>query len=156
MKKLFLLLCIFMIAGIQAANAEKIPVKITPTQIISTHHDEIETGDYINFETVKDVYMNNKLYIRKNTPVIAFVDFFHPNGWVGDSAEIKINSFETLDANGKKVAINYPLDIDGNSLKANDVKQYLVRIAYVLIFVRGAEIYIEPDTKVFNIFIERL
>lgn len=156
MKKLFLLFCLLMISGIQTANAEKIPVKITPAQIISTHHDEIETGDYINFETAKDVYINNKLYIRKNTPVIAFVDFFHPNGWVGDSAEIKINSFETLDVNGKNVSINYPFVIDGNSLKVNDVKQYLVRIASILIFVRGSEIYIEPDTKVFNIFIERL
>lgn len=134
------------------AFAEKIPVKIAPIQVISTHNDEIEMGDYISFVVVKDVYIDNKLYLKKDTPIIAFVNFLHPNGWAGDSADIKMNSFETTDVNGQRVTINYPLEINGNSLKANDIKLYLADT--ILRLIRGSEIFIEPDTKIFNIFID--
>ena len=133
--------------------AQKIPVRISPTQVISTHHDEVEAGDYINFIIVKDLYVQDKLYLEKNTPVIGHVGFLHNNGWAGDNAEIKINLFETVDTEGKKVIINYPLVLKGNSMKANDVKQWLAD--FFTYFIRGSEIYIEPDTKVFNIFIEQ-
>lgn len=153
MKKILLLLLIVTLVGFQTAQAEKIPVKITPLQLISTHHDEIETGDYITFVVVNDVYANGNLYIKKGTLVDAFVDFFHPNGWAGDNAEIKINSFETTDVNGKKLTINYPIDMNGNNLKHNDIKQYLSWVFTNLI--RGSEICIEPDTNIYNIFIEK-
>lgn len=135
------------------AFAEKTPVKIAPAQIISTNHDEIEVGDWINFETVNDVYVNGNLYIKKNTPLYGFVDFVHPNGWAGDSAEVRFKIFETSDLNGKKVIINYPLILNGNNSKNNDVKQYLAIV--FLRLIRGAEICIEPDNKIFNVFIER-
>lgn len=133
--------------------AEKTPVKIAPAQIISTNHDEIEVGDWVNFETVNDVYVNGNLYIKKNTPLYGFVDFVHPNGWVGDSAEVRFKIFETSDLNGKKVIINYPLILNGNNSKNNAVKQYFAIV--FLRLIRGAEMCVEPDTKIFNIFIEQ-
>lgn len=152
MKKYFLL-TIFLILFSHAAFAEKISVRIEPAQIISTHHDETEIGDWIEFKAVNDVYISDKLYIKKGTPVWGFVEFFHPNGWAGDSAEIQFKTFKTTDVNREKITINYPLVISGNSLKANDIKQY---ISWELTsFLRGSEIYIEPDKKVFNLFIER-
>lgn len=135
------------------AFAEKTPVKIAPAQIISTNHDEIEVGDWVNFEIVNDVYVNGSLYIKKNTPLYGFVDFVHPNGWAGDSAEVRFKTFETNDLKGQKVIINYPLVLNGSNSKNNDVKQYLA-MAFLRL-IRGAEICIEPDTKIFNIFIER-
>lgn len=152
MKKILLSFLVLLSSVFQTVYAEKIPVSIAPLQAISTNYDEIETGDYITFVIVNDVYTDGKLYLKKGTPVEAFVDFFHPNGWVGDSAEIKIKTFETTDSMGKKVIINYPLDLNGYTLKANDIKQYLSWVFTSLI--RGSEIYIEPDTKIFNIFIE--
>lgn len=100
-----------------------------------------------------NIYVNNKLLIKKGTPIIGHVDFFHPNGWGGDSAEIKFKTFETSDLNEQKLIINYPLIINGNNAKNNDIKQYIAMVIFNLI--RGSEIYIEPDTIFFNIFIER-
>lgn len=151
MKKTLLILFIILLIASQSANAEKIPVKIAPTQVISTHKDLIEVGDNINFEVVNDIFLNENLYIKKGTPIIGTIDFFHPNGWAGDNAEIKFVKFKTTDANNKEIIINYPLNINGNTLKANDIKQYISWV--ITILVRGSEINIEPDTKIFNIFI---
>lgn len=154
MNKLLLCLILILVSSMpQIVFAEKIPVKITPIEIISTNNDEIEIGDWINFAIVNDVYIDNKIYLRKGTPIIGFVDFFHPNGWAGDNAEIKFKTFKTTDKNDKTVTINYPLNISGNTMKATDIKQYISWV--VTIFVRGSEIYVEPDAKIFNIFIEQ-
>lgn len=135
------------------AYAEKIPVRIAPIQIISTHHDEVEIGDNMYFEVANDVYKNNSLYIKKGTNVAARVEFLHPNGWLGDSAEIKFDDFITTDVHNNKVNIKYPMVLNGNIILKNESKQ---SIAYLFTFlVRGSEIYVEPDTKAFNIFINQ-
>lgn len=141
--------------------AEKIPVKITPAQIISTHHDEVEVGDRISFKIKKDVIANDKIYISKDTPIYGAVDFLHNNGWGGDSADITFKTFYTKDVNGNKIAILYPLEINGNSELTNKTRDItIVEIAaftgvYFGHIFRGAEIYIEPDTSVYNLFIEK-
>lgn len=148
--------------------AEKIPVKIEPIQIISTNYDEIEIGDYINFEITKDIYIYDDLYIRKGTTIKGLVDFVHPNGWGGDSANIVFKTFYTTDINGKKVTISYPLEIDGKTEMANTTRSVgnnvIVNFAtnfihpvcvYLGFIVRGAEISVEPDTTIYNIFIEK-
>lgn len=136
--------------------AEKIPVKITPMQIISTHHDEVEVGDKIEFEVVKDVYKNEKLFIKKGTTVIGIIDFIHPNGWFGDAANVKLLNFSTADVNDKKVEITYPLNIKGGIIRSEN-KQYWIRyfLNWMGFIIRGAEIFVEPDTKIYNIFIEK-
>lgn len=152
MKKFVLLILMIMLSSMfQSANAEKIPVKITPTQIVSTNHDEINIGDWVGFEIVNDVYLDDKLYIKKGTPIYGFVDFVHPNGWGGDCAEIKFKTFKTIDAEGKKITLNSFLDLQGKCSKGNDLKQ---STAFLITgIVRGSEIYFEPDTKTFNIFL---
>lgn len=151
---LFLLLFIVL-----PSYAEKVPVKISPIQVISTNHDEIEVGDWIKFTTVNDVYVNDNLYIKKNTDIIGIVDFIHNNGWGGDSAEVVFKTFYTKDVNNNKVTISYPLDINGNWEMTNTIRSASTHslgsvIPCVGFIFRGAEIYIEPDTKVFNLFIE--
>lgn len=134
------------------AFAEKIPVRITPLQLISTNHDEVEVGDWINFETAYETYLNGKLYIAKNTPVIGVVDFVHPNGWGGDKAEIWVSEFNTKDVNNKHLEIIYPIKIKNNINNYKSIKQCFY--FYFLGSIRGSEVFIEPDTKTYNIFIE--
>lgn len=153
MRKIFIIFLVLLTTFFSKVYAEKIPVTISPLQLISTNHDEIETGDYISFVVVNDVYLHDKLYIKKGTIIEGFVDFCHPNGWAADSAEININSFETNDINDKKVVINYPFELKGNNLKDSCIKQRCS--CFFTSLIRGSEIYIEPDTYVFNIFIER-
>jgi len=151
--------------------AEKIAVKIAPTQLITTKHNEIEVGDWINFEAASDVYVNDAIYIKKNTRVVGIVDFVHQNGWGGDAADITFKTFYTIDAQGKKVTISYPLEINGNSEFANSTRDVPVNMLgtaaehfsvltfrglnYAGFIFRGAEISVEPDTKTYNLFIER-
>lgn len=138
------------------AFAEKIPVKITPIQVISTHHDELEVGDKIEFEIVNDVYKDNKLLLKKGSAITGIVDFVHPNGWFGDEANVKLINFSTADANDKKVEISYPVNIKGGIVRS-ETKQYWIRyfFNYLGFIIRGAEISVEPDTKIYNIFIEQ-
>lgn len=178
-RKIFLTFLFFIFFAVPSF-AEKIPVKIAPIQVISTNLDEIEVGDYINFETVKDVYINDNLYIKSGTPIKALVDFVHPNGWGGDSADIVFKTFYTTDLNDKKVTINCPLEINGKTEMGNSIRrvsseritgagpriilrhfplrlpfihfQYLNYLGFI---VRGAEITVEPDTTIYNIFIEK-
>lgn len=159
MKKFFLIF--FVLTFALPVFAQKTPVRITPTQIISTHNNEIETGDWLKFEIVNDVYINDKIYLKKQTPIYGFVDFIHPNGWAGDKAEIKIKTFETEDVNGKKVIINYPFNLKENKELVSDSKEWVIEfiseipiLSNLIFVIRGSELYIEPDTKVFNIFIE--
>lgn len=142
------------------AFAEKIPVRLTPLQVISTKNDEVEVGDAISFRVVNDVYEGDELLFKKGTTAFGVVDFVHNNGWTGDSAEIKLVKFVIKNTNGEKIIINYPIDIKGNVETANVSRQvtstFLTTVFDGILFViRGSEIYIEPDTMVFNVFIER-
>lgn len=153
-KKMFIISLLFIFA--MPAFAEKIPVKIAPTQIISTKHDEIEVGDKIEFEVVNDVYKDNKLFIKKGSAITSIVDFVHPNGWFGDAANIKLINFSTTDVTDKKVEISYPANIKGGIIRS-ETKQYWIKyfLNYLGFIIRGAEISVEPDTKIYNIFIEQ-
>lgn len=160
-KKLLYLIAISLIFTSLPTHAEKISVKISPAQIISTHHDEIEIGDNIKFEVAKDVLFQDKILISKGTPIFGTVDYMHENGWGSDPAEIVINKFYTKDTSGNKIEIDSKLDINGNSelsdkskdLTINTITQ--VTALYLGRIIRGSEIFIQPDEKIFNIFIEK-
>lgn len=160
MKKFFLFFA-FVLLSCCPVFAEKTPVKISPIQVISTHHNEIEIGDWIDFEVAEDVYNEDNLFLKKGTRIIGVVDFVHPNGWLGDAAEISFKKFVTVDANHNKIVINYPIVLNGNILLKDQSKQSLIEvldsfILPVFFLVRGSEISIEPDTRMFTIFIEQL
>lgn len=165
MKKVILLIVSLLLSGFMPVFAEKIPIKITPIQVISTHHDETEIGDWIDFEVVDDVYVDDVLVFKKGTKVIGIVDFVHPNGWLGDAAEVNFKKFVTVDSKHKKVEISSPVLLNGNVLVKDQPKQYTIGVLNnianlivgpVFIFVRGSEIYLEPDTKTFALFTENL
>lgn len=166
MKKL--LLTLILLTGIFSAPvfAEKIPVKLENTKLISTHHDEIQLGDYIPFRIANDVYINKKLYIKKDTKVIGLVDFVQDNGWAGYGAEVRFKNFTTKDANEKVVTIISPITLDGNAEtyastvnymadKGIFITYFLGKFSDIFMFVRGHEIKIEPEHASFNIFIEQ-
>jgi len=153
MIKKVLLLAVLIYSTIIPAFASRIPVKITPTQIISTNKDEIEVGDWIQFVVVNDVKINGELYLKRDTQMTGVVDFIHPNGWFGDSAQVTLKTFYATDSNNKKITINSPLIIDGTLKEINDYKDFTKAIGACL--SRGQEIFVEPDTKTYNIFMEQ-
>lgn len=146
----FLVLCFFAISNFVYA-AEKIPVLITPDQIISTNHDEVEVGDDIDFKVVKDVYKDDTLFIKKGAPVIADVDYVCPNDWLGDSAYIQFKKFKVLDFNHKWVNVNYCLNISGSDCKSPNL--FLKSAKAIISVVRGQEVFLTSKQQNFNIFI---
>ena len=151
MKKTLILGLFFLTGMFSVAHAEKLPVKLTSAQTISTIHDEAQIGDWIEFRVVNDVYQGNKLVIKKGTPVIAVIDFVHENGYVQDNAEIQLKKFILKDVNSQKVEFEYPFIISQKLVVKNNVKKSTKRV--VLALVRGSEIYIEPDSIIFTVFI---
>src|SRR5574344_719761 len=159
-KKFYFMLLIMIIMAIPA-NAVKLPVKISPLQIISTNKDEVEIGDKISFVVVKNVFYKNKILIKSGAEIFGVVDFVHENGWGGDCAEIQFSKFYTTDIIGNRVEINSPLLISGNNEFINrfvhntKFRQLKMVPMYIGHYIRGSEIFIEPDTESYNIFMEK-
>src|SRR5574344_1365088 len=104
MKKI-LSLIFFCLISTLPTFAEKMDIKITPTQIISTKNNGIDFGDWIKFETVEDIFLNNKIYIKNGTEVLGFVDYVQPNGFLFDYASIKFTKFVLKNTYGQKIKI---------------------------------------------------
>jgi len=153
MKKCFIIALFLALCATQSAFAQKIPIRITPAQIISTNHDEVEVGDWIKFSTINDVFIDDKLYVKAGSDIWGLVDFYQPNGWVQDNAEIGIKTFETRDANNNKVVIDFPISLTQNLMCKGNLKE-LAKYEIKTV-IRGSELYIEPDETYVNLFIKR-
>lgn len=136
-------------------NSEDTPVKIRPAQKISTCYDEIEVGDKIKFVTVKDIYKNGKLYIKKGTPVYGTVDYVSDNGWSYDNAQLDFKKFTTKTTNGKTITVTSPLSINGFDILQYKGKRVAQFFNYCGVVFRGKEIEIIPpkDDIQFNIWL---
>jgi len=131
--------------------AVEIPVKITPTQVISTLHDEVEVGDYFKFKVTDDVYYNEILYIPKGTIVVGIVSNIHENGYFCDNAEIIITPFKVKTFNNKVITINSTLTLNRKDFVCKNIGDKIVK--YVGVVFRGNEIKIEPNSAEYNIFL---
>lgn len=140
-------------------NIQKKPpvivITIKPKNRITTVHDDLETGDIVEFTVTNDVYKNNKLYIKANTPIYGILDYVEDNGWVGDNANIGFKKFVTYDVNGVKTIFNSDLNISGLDIlkyKHNKTAQFF---NYIGVVFRGKEVDItENDSNItFNLII---
>ena len=137
-------------------NSENTPIKIKPAQKISTCYDEIEVGDKIKFSTVKDVYKNGKLYIKKDTPIYGTVDYVSENGWSYDNAQIDLKKFKTKTVDGKIINITSPLSINGFDIMKYKGKRIAQFFNYCGVVFRGKEVEIIPqkDNIEFNLWLK--
>ncbi len=126
-------------------NSEDTPVQIKPAQTISTCYDEIEVGDKIKFISVKDIYKNRKLYIKKDTPIYGTVDYVSENGWYYDNAELDFKQFKTKTVDGEIITINTPLAINGFDILQYKSKRIAQFFNYFGTAFRGKEIEIIPE-----------
>lgn len=136
-------------------NSEDTPIKIRPAQKISTCYDEIEVGDRIKFTAVKDIYKNNKLYIKKDTPIYGIVDYVSDNGWSYDNAQVDFKKFKTRTADGNIITISSPLSINGFDILQYKGKRIAQFFNYCGVAFRGKEVEIIPekDNIQFNIWL---
>lgn len=134
----------------------KISLSIIPDQKIATTHDKIEVGDAIRFKVLNDVYKNDKLLIKKDTPIVGIVDHISANGWEHDNAEITFKKFKTRDINSNIISINSDLKINGFEELKNLYPKKERFFQYIGLVCRGKEIDIDPaaDTCNFNLWLE--
>jgi len=134
----------------------KISLSIIPDQKIATTHDKIEVGDAIRFKVLNDVYKNNKLLVKKDTPIVGIVDHLSANGWEHDNAEITFKKFKTRDINSNIISINSDLKINGFEELKNLYPKKERFFQYLGLVWRGKEIDIDPaaDTCNFNLWLE--
>lgn len=137
-------------------NCEDTAVKIKPAQNISTCNDDIEVGDKIKFETIKDVYKNGKLYIKKGTSIYGIVDYINDNGWSYDNAQIDFRYFKTKTASGNTITIESPVSINGFDILKFKGNRFAQFFNYCGVAFRGKEVEIKPkkDKIILNIWIK--
>ena len=153
-RTIFITLLLLFNAGLTIAAEEKIPIKISPLEPISTAYDETEVGDNIPFLVVEDVYKNGKLFIKKGVTMYGTVDFVKENGCLADHAEIEFKTFRVRNAQGKLSTFNSELLLTGlNTLKWYNPRWKRV-INYCTMIFRGNEVDINPNNSepVFNIW----
>lgn len=150
MKRFFILILI--ICFTQSVQAtEQIPVKITPAQVISTHNDELEVGDYIKFKVVNDVYYKDKLYIEKGSIIVGMVASLHENGYFCDNTEILLTPFKVKNIYNTVITIDSEITINRKDYTCKTFGDKIVK--YVGVVFRGNEIKIEPGTIEYNLFL---
>ena len=154
MKKFLLLLITLLIIDTGIFASDKLPVKVTLLNTINTSHDEIEVGDIIPFEVVRDVYYNEKVIIPNGTIIYGTVDYVSENGWCFDNAQIELKTFEiAYYPEGKRVKFQSELTIDGFDTLKYYYPKWKRFFQYIGTAFRGKEVYITPDYKiVFNIW----
>jgi hypothetical protein len=130
---------------------EEIPVLVQPAERVSTCNDELEVDDNIKFKVVKDVYRNQKLYIKKGAVLLAEVDNISENGWCFDNAEIFLKNFRVRDINGKIVSIEGTQIINGFEILKNKGNRLAQLFNYCGVLFRGKEIDIIPSQDDFYI-----
>lgn len=152
MKK-FLLVIMLMLIFAPASFAEKIAIKITPMQLISTHNNELEVGDWVKFKVVNDVFYKNKLFIKKDTQLVGVIDSIHENGFVADNAEIIFQTFYVRNVNNELVKFNYRLYIGRKNSDSKTLGDKFIK--YVAVILRGNEIKVLPESIQYNIFMAK-
>lgn len=75
-----------------------------------------ELGQVVEFKVVKDVKKDGKIVIPKNSRVIAKIGEVSPRAMGGAPAEMTIEKFRVLDANGKTINLSGNLNSSGYTL----------------------------------------
>ena len=85
-------------------NAEIVKVFVCSTNVITTKNS-LKIGQNLDFKVVKDVYKNGVIFIKKDTPVNAFIELISKADRYGDPDEIEVGRFSTKDATGNSVEL---------------------------------------------------
>lgn len=87
-------------------NAQIVKISLHSINPITTK-DGLKLGQKVMFQVSKDIYKNDKIFIKEGTPITAFVEMIAQAGRCGDPDEIELGRFSTQDVNGNLI------DLDG-------------------------------------------
>lgn len=146
-KKLFLLLTLMLIGKISFAT--EIPVNIKPASKITTSNVNLQEGDNANFVINDDIFINSKLYFKKNTPVFGIITSLEENGYQYKPATLYVDNFVAKNVDNKTVKLKGII-----YKKGNDHWMVTQFIPIPLMILRGGEVQIKPKKDVFTLILE--
>lgn len=117
------------------ASSGKELVQITPVEKITTSHDKISEGDFVNFKI-----------INTNTNVRGLITKYEPNGWLGKEAILVIDQFYTPETGEKYIGTI--------CLQGNEHNQVMEFFTWIDLWVRGGEVTILPNKNIFSLWRE--
>lgn len=146
-KKLFSLLILLIVGQISAAK--EILVNIKPVNKITTSNINLQEGDSVDFSITDDIFINSKLYLKKNEPVSGIITSSEENGYLYKPAALYIDNFVVKDADGKTIKLKGIV-----YKKGNDHWMITQFIPFPCTFLRGGEVQIKPKKDAFTLILE--
>lgn len=147
MKKLFLLVILLFIG--KTSIAKEVPVNIKPVNKITTSNVNLQEGDNANFVIKDDVFINSKLYLKKNALVSGIITSLEENDYQYKPATLYVDNFVTKDVDNKTVKLKGII-----YKKGNDHWMVTQFIPIPLMILRGGEVQIKPKKDVFTLILE--
>ncbi len=123
------------------------PVRITPVKKITTSKKSLKVGSDVKFVTSRDVFENDALVIKRNTPVKGKVLSITPNKLMGLQAKMTMGEFETTDVFGETIPLKGEIKKEGNPHNT-----FISYLDFLAVFVRGGEVQVVPEEDYFIVF----
>ena len=128
--------------------AKDIEVNIYAPEKITTSNVNLKEGDSVDFAISKDIYINNKLFLKKDVKVTGIITEMHDNNFVCEPATVVLDNFRATNPDGKPVKFKSHLYITGRSHWM--FTQFMVGVPEV---IRGGEVQIKSN-KTFTIYLD--
>ncbi len=132
-------------------STEKIPIKLSVMQDISTTDDSLYEGKNIYLVINEDVFYNNKTVVKSGTIVIAKIGYIIPNGMNGVPSKIYLTDFDIPNIKPSQLVTTY--------YKAGSRKLYIVLplrftlaeipfLGLIADFIKGGHAKITPSDTI--------
>lgn len=133
----------------QAIFAQTIPVSIKPTENITTSNPRLQEGDNLNFVVTEDVFLNSKIYLKKDETVSGTITSLEKKDFLYKPALIYVENFVTKNIHGQKIKL------DGIIYKkGNDYWMITQFIPVPLFTLKGGEVKISPQKDIFTLYLK--
>lgn len=124
----------------QITYAKDIEVNIHALNKITTSNVNLKEGDSVTFAISKDVYLENKIYLKSGEKVTGVITSMQDNNFVCEPATIYIENFETKNAEGKVI------NLKGNIYAKGRTHWMLTQfLDYIPELIRGGEVQIKKN-----------
>lgn len=156
MKKIVLVFVFIMLFQPQVISKE-ITVKIKPASKITTSDLLLKNGDDVEFIVSEDVFLNSKVYLKKDEKVDGIITELVNNNYILQPAELYIENFKTKNVNNVAVKLNGVIYKKGNEHQVFGEILGIIPLGIgdiLLSFVRGGEVQIKPEKDEFTIYLE--
>ena len=129
-----------------------LPIKLRPTEVISTANPLLKAGDTVEFVVAEDVLHDKKIVVKKGTKVTGLILSLVENTYHGAAAEITIGQFEIKEKNNKTYNIKGVIEKKG-STHEKAINNWSYIIGPAVFWIRGGETKLTPEKDQYTLYI---